>query len=246
MAGIKVIGLLVAIGSIRILPYGFWGEWDFFREHLLRRRLSTIDLLEITSFDQLIFLLNFILLIVLTKNYLIEEVNCTESSTSVSSPWIINGLPSLDFSSAGFHWRSATSLTVFPSNSLWISSKNVRIFSYSPAEILSRNWRRNCVEQSTGLIRFSSQNLRYFFAAEIDETCFSVSKCFEISLNSTQQTPQKSGLPASTATSISVCDVIEHFDACRQNYKTFFLQNLIFSNDLRSLKENPLSYCLIL
>jgi hypothetical protein len=45
-------------------------------------RLSTVDLLVLTSLDQLLYYLPFY-----KTNNLNEEVNCTEPSSSVSIPW---------------------------------------------------------------------------------------------------------------------------------------------------------------
>jgi hypothetical protein len=55
------------------------------RNPYLRGRLSTVDLLVLTSLDQL----NFILKIIFTFfNEEVKEVNCTEFSPSVSVPWL--------------------------------------------------------------------------------------------------------------------------------------------------------------
>jgi hypothetical protein len=53
---------------------------DEARESLLRGRLSTVDLLVLTSLDQFFDLLFY------KTSYLNEEVNCTEPSLSVSVP----------------------------------------------------------------------------------------------------------------------------------------------------------------
>jgi hypothetical protein len=55
------------------------------RNPYLRGRLSMVDLLVLTSLDQL----NFILKIIFTFfDEEVKEVNCTESSPSVSVPWL--------------------------------------------------------------------------------------------------------------------------------------------------------------
>jgi hypothetical protein len=49
-------------------------------------RLSTVDLLVLTSLDQLLLIVDIIYLLYKTS-YFNEEVNCTEPSPSVSIPW---------------------------------------------------------------------------------------------------------------------------------------------------------------
>jgi hypothetical protein len=49
-------------------------------------RLNTIDLLLLTSLDQLIFMLKILFQFFYKTSYLNEEVNCTEPSPSVSIP----------------------------------------------------------------------------------------------------------------------------------------------------------------
>ncbi len=56
------------------------------REPLLKGRISTIDLLVLTSLDQLLLKLQALLTFYETR-YLNEEVNCAEPSPSVSVPW---------------------------------------------------------------------------------------------------------------------------------------------------------------
>jgi hypothetical protein len=51
-------------------------------------RLSTVDLLALTSLDQL--LLTQQILFFYKTSYLNEEVNCTEPSPSVSVPWFVD------------------------------------------------------------------------------------------------------------------------------------------------------------
>jgi hypothetical protein len=51
-------------------------------------RLSTVDLLVLTSLDQLHFIFKIFFSLCYKTNYLHEEVNCTETSSSVSVPWI--------------------------------------------------------------------------------------------------------------------------------------------------------------
>jgi hypothetical protein len=58
------------------------------REILLRGRLSTINLLELTSLDELVYKFKFKLFIFLffKTSYLNEEVNCTELSPQLVFP----------------------------------------------------------------------------------------------------------------------------------------------------------------
>jgi len=55
-----------------------------------------VELLVLSSLDQLLFILT-ILLSSFTKSYLIEEVNCTEPSPLVSIPWLQFWHHKLDF-----------------------------------------------------------------------------------------------------------------------------------------------------
>jgi hypothetical protein len=53
---------------------------------IIQGRLSTVNLLVLTSLDQLVFILKIFFY---NTSYLNEEVTCTEPSASVSVPWII-------------------------------------------------------------------------------------------------------------------------------------------------------------
>jgi hypothetical protein len=58
------------------------------REFLLRgKALSTVDFLELTSLDELIFILKILLTFVTKTSCLNEGANCTGSSPFVSVPW---------------------------------------------------------------------------------------------------------------------------------------------------------------
>ncbi len=54
-------------------------------------RLSTVDLLVLTSLEQLIFILEFgnIMYLFCKASYNNEEVNCTEPSPPVRVPWFV-------------------------------------------------------------------------------------------------------------------------------------------------------------
>ncbi len=51
-------------------------------------RLSTVDLLVLTSLDQLLLIIKFLFHLCYKTSYLNEEVNCTVPSPSVSFPWM--------------------------------------------------------------------------------------------------------------------------------------------------------------
>jgi hypothetical protein len=63
------------------------------REPLLKGRLSTVDLLVLTSLDQLLLIVQTHYLHFYKTSYPNEEVNCTEPSPSVSVPWSWSKIP---------------------------------------------------------------------------------------------------------------------------------------------------------
>jgi hypothetical protein len=63
------------------------------REVLLKGRLSTVDLLVLTSFDQLLFILKILFNLFSKISYLNEEANSTEPSPSVRIPLFVPGSP---------------------------------------------------------------------------------------------------------------------------------------------------------
>ncbi len=60
------------------------------REPLLKGRLSTVDLLVLTSLYQMLLIMQTLFTFFNKTSYLEEEVNCTESSPSVRVPSISN------------------------------------------------------------------------------------------------------------------------------------------------------------
>jgi hypothetical protein len=84
----KILDFHFHSSTIKAIRQGLALIYGLSRESLMKGKLSTDDLLQLISLDQLLFImkLNFSCY---KTTYLNEEVNCTESSPSVSIPWPI-------------------------------------------------------------------------------------------------------------------------------------------------------------
>ncbi len=101
----------------------------FFRE-----RISTVDLLVLTSLDQLLFLLWILFIFFYKTSYLNEEVNCTEASTSIRVPCLI----SLSLYHKHTHTPYTQGTMLYSRTSMWNSDINCNKFKSLTS------WAKNC------------------------------------------------------------------------------------------------------